>query len=58
MDNERAKLLQELYEAIDKKDEENIRILKSKNLIHGSNLFDVIINYLMLCYAGVDVDFG
>lgn len=57
-EEENKKMLYELVEAIKHGDMSEINRLKYDNLFYGSNLLDVIINYMTLSHAGINFDFG
>ena len=57
-ESERKMMLGELVKAIQSNDKDKINELKYKNLFYGSNLLDVVINYIFLSHAGIGFDFG
>ena len=58
MVEEEKALLSSLMEAISKGDIDEINRLKYSNLFYGSNLLDVIINYIFLSELGIGFNFG
>lgn len=57
-ESERKALLADLVSAIASGDKSEINRLKYDNLFYGSDLLDVVINYIFLSHIGIDFDFG
>lgn len=57
-DEEERKLYEDLIKAIVDNNSEEINRLKYECLFYGSNLLDVVINYITLSKNGIDFDFG
>ena len=55
---ERIRLFGELVGAIQRGNKDEINRLKYDNLFYGSNLLDVIVNYITLSHVGITFDFG
>lgn len=58
MEDEGRALLESLIVSINKGDENEINRLKYRYLFYGSNLLDIVINYIFLNRIGVEFDFG
>jgi len=58
MEDEGKVLLESLLTAIKDGDSEKINKLKYENLFFGSNLLDVVINYIFLSHIGIEFNFG
>lgn len=57
-ESEKKALLVGLVNAIASGDKDEINRLKYDNLFYGSDLLDVVINYVFLSHIGIDFDFG
>ena len=57
-ESERKMLFSELVKALQSGDEDLVNKLKYDNIFYGSNLLDVVINYITLSHGGIDFDFG